>query len=79
MRNAESWDHPQNWTGDSDEDFEQSCRPNSTDPHPDPTGPHCKPTAKDPHPPCPDARPGRHAFAECNYTCQYTRDRCKDP
>ena len=24
MRNPESWDHPQSWTGDSDEDFEQS-------------------------------------------------------
>jgi hypothetical protein len=71
MRNAESWDHPQRWTGDSDEDFEQSCRPNSTDHHPDHTGPGCQPTAKDPNPPCNDAKPGRQAFHFCNYTCQY--------
>jgi hypothetical protein len=58
MRNPESWDHPQSWTGDSDEDYEQSCRPNSTDPSPDHTGPGCQPTKEDPHPPCPDARPG---------------------
>lgn len=59
MRNPESWDHPQSWTGDSDEDYEQSCRPNSTDPNPDPTGPDCRPTPERPHPPCPDARPVR--------------------
>jgi hypothetical protein len=71
LRNPESWDHGQNWTGDSDADFEQNCRPNFTDPHPDPSGPHCRPTKSNPDPPCPDAQPGRPAFAACNYTCQY--------
>eukprot|EP01079_Euglenida_sp_SAG-EU17-18_P001088 gene1088-2645_t len=66
MRNPESWDHGQNWTGDSDEDFEQSCRPNFTDPHPDHTGPNCAGKG-----PCPDARPDRQAYTVCNYTCQY--------
>ena len=46
----------QNWTGDDDEDFEQSCRPNTKTASPKPTG---------------DAQPGRAAFASCNYTCQY--------
>ena len=65
MRNPESWDHPQSWTGDSDEDYEQSCRPNSTDPHPDPTGYACRPTRTNPHPPCPDAKPVRACLFSC--------------
>jgi hypothetical protein len=65
MRNPESWDHPQSWTGDSDEDYEQSCRPNRTDPHPDPTGYACRPTKTNPHPPCPDAKPVRACLFSC--------------
>ena len=45
----------QNWTGDDDEDFEQSCRPN--------TGGSASGKG--------DAQPGRAAFSACNYTCQY--------
>ena len=71
MRNPESWVAGQNWTGDADEDYEQNCRPNSTDPHPDRTGPDCRITKDHPHPRCPDAQPGRPAFGSCNYTCQY--------
>lgn len=43
----------QNWTGNDDEDFEQSCMPHD---HPVGSG---------------DDKPGREAFAACNYTCQY--------
>ena len=46
----------QNWTGNDDEDYEQSCMP--TD-HP------LAPT------PYTDDNPGRAAFEACNYTCQY--------
>ena len=67
LRNPESWVAGQNWTGNSDEDFEQSCRPNATDPHPDRTGPECGRQGA----PCPDAQPGRALYAACNYTCQY--------
>jgi hypothetical protein len=65
LHNPESWDHPQSWTGDSDEDYEQSCRPNRTDPHPDPTGYACRPTKTNPHPPCPDAKPVRACLFSC--------------
>ena len=46
----------QNWTGDDDEDFEQSCRPSSPGGGAGGNG---------------DDQPGRAAFAACNYTCQY--------
>ena len=43
----------QTWTGDDDEDYEQSCMP-----HDHPVGAR-------------NDKPGRPAFASCNYTCQY--------
>ena len=56
MRNPVGLVSGQNWTGDDDEDFEQSCRPNMPSTTPNPSG---------------DNQPGRAAFAVCNYTCQY--------
>lgn len=56
MRNPIGLVSGQNWTGDDDEDFEQSCRPNTPTANPHPSG---------------DNQPGRAAFATCNYTCQY--------
>merc|ERR1712232_1336592 len=53
MRNATGRVIGQNWTGDDDEDYEQSCMPSDH-----PVGPG-------------DDKPGRPAFAACNYTCQY--------
>lgn len=53
MRNPTGRVPHQNWTGDDDEDFEQSCMPNN---HPVGSG---------------DDKPGRPAFAACNYTCMY--------
>jgi hypothetical protein len=55
MRNPLGIVNGQNWTGDDDEDFEQSCRPN--------TGGSASGKG--------DAQPGRAAFSACNYTCQY--------
>jgi hypothetical protein len=46
----------QNWTGDDDEDYEQSCMPMD------------HPVSKKIYS---DDNPGRAAFNSCNYTCQY--------
>ena len=59
MRNPSGHFHGQNWTGDDDEDFEQSCRKTKAAGF-KPTGPGKG-----------DMQPGRAAFTACNYTCQY--------
>ena len=61
MRNPLGHVVGQNWTGNDDEDFEQSCNtPNASYPIPPvlPVGSG------------PDGSPGRAAFLACNYTCQ---------
>ena len=56
MRNPTGKVPGQKWTGDDDEDFEQSCMP--------PDHPVNKKTIYS------DDNPGRPAFGSCNYTCQ---------
>ena len=55
MRNPLGTFPGQQWTGDDDEDYEQSCMPTN---------------AKKGRP-LGDQNPGRSAFNACNYTCQY--------
>jgi hypothetical protein len=55
MRNPTGRFPGQKWTGDDDEDYEQSCMPTNAK-----AGGHWS-----------DQNPGRSAFNACNYTCQY--------